>query len=250
MTRLDFGTELTESLAVEGNTITFDYHMRFQDGTEASFLIRLDPETLGIIHPEVFSPPEWTKLDFCRCPQCALDPAEHDRCPVAVSMAGLVDRFKDALSYRQVHVTVRTANRDYSNATTLQNALSSIAGILMTTSGCPILDRMRPMVATHLPFATPEETTYRTVSMYMFAQFTLNRYNLVPDWTLGHLIAYLKEVGEVNVAFCERLKAVPHKGDANVNALAILNSLASLTGITIEDMRLNRWETLFLRHWG
>jgi hypothetical protein len=194
--------------------------------------------------------PDWAALDFHRCPNCSLDSSKHAHCPVAVSMVELVDCFKDCVSHDAVEVTVRTAQRGYFMRTSVQNALSSITGIYMTTAGCPIMDRLRPMVETHLPFATQEETTYRTVSMYLFAQFALERHQKDADWGMSRLMEFLREVGKVNVAFCERLKAIPHNGDAHVNALTILDSLASLTSIRIEGGQLEHWESLLLRQWG
>ena len=229
--------------------IIFDYHLKFDDGGTKDFRIRLDPVTLQLLAPQTASHPAWTAIGFARCPNCTLDASTHPHCPVAVAMVDVVDGFKDSLSYHSVDVTVTTAQRQYSLRTSLQSALSSITGIYMTTAGCPIMDRMRPMVESHLPFASQEETIYRTVSMYLFAQFALARNNQQPDWTLDRLMAYLVEVGVVNTAFCGRLNQVPHLGDANVNALAILDSLASLTAITIEGGRLEKWEALMLRHW-
>lgn len=234
----------------ERQPVTFDYHLQFEDGVARDFHIRLDPVTLALQSPEAASLPEWTALGFCRCPNCTLDASMHSHCPVAASMVDVVEGFKDCLSYRTVDVTVTTAQRQYFLRTSLQNALSSMTGIYMTTSGCPVMDRMRPMVESHLPFASQEETTYRTVTMYLFAQFAMARRNQPADWTLHRLMTYLREVGRVNTAFCERLNQVPQKGDANVNALAILDSLASLTGISIEGGRLDHWEALLLRYWG
>jgi hypothetical protein len=236
--------------AEEMTPVEFDYRLKFDDGTERTFLIQLDPQTLAILRPEPGPLPEWTDLQFCQCSNCTLDPAVHPQCPVAASMVDLVDCFKDCVSHEAVEVTVQTAQRGYFLRTSVQNALSSITGIYMTTAGCPIMDRLRPMVETHLPFATQEETTYRTVSMYLFAQFALERHEQKADWGMSRLMEFLREVGKVNMAFCERLNSIPHRGDAHVNALTILDSLASLTSIRIEGGRLEHWETLLLRQWG
>lgn len=58
-----------------------------------------------------------------------------------------------------------TEERTYSKDTLLQQGLASLLGIVMTTSGCPVLEPLKPMVRFHLPFATLTETVYRMVSM-------------------------------------------------------------------------------------
>jgi hypothetical protein len=231
-------------------TLDYVYDLRFGDREGRSFLVRLDPDSLENADPIPADAPEWTRLDFHRCPVCPLDAAKQERCPVAVRMVDLVDYFKDFVSHVEVDATVRCPDREYFRRTTVQHALSSLAGVYMVTSGCPVLDRMRPMVETHMPFATRQETMYRTITMYLFAQSTLLRHGFAADWTLGGLMTYLYEVGEVNNAFCERLAGVPQKGDATLNALAILDSLAALTGISIGGGRLAHWDVMFLRHWA
>jgi hypothetical protein len=230
--------------------LPFTYRLRFEDGSERVFRVLLDRQTLALRTWPERDPPEWTALDFHRCPGCRLDDATHAHCPVAVALSDVVEAFKDSVSWIPVDVTVECEQRTYQRRTTLQSALSALTGILMPTAGCPVLDRMRPMVETHLPFANQPETTYRFISMFLFAQFSRRRSGEHPDWTLEGLKAYLREVALVNTSFSERLNRIPHKGDANVNAVAILDSLAALTGIRIENGDLSHWVRLFMQHWA
>ncbi len=48
--------------------------------------------------------------------------------------------------------------------------LSPLIGIVMTTSGCPVMEHRNPMERFHLPFATLEETIFGMVSMYLLVQ--------------------------------------------------------------------------------
>tara|TARA_B100000686_G_scaffold86198_1_gene93073 strand:- start:90 stop:251 length:162 start_codon:yes stop_codon:yes gene_type:complete len=47
-----------------------------------------------------------------------------------------------------------TDERCYVEHTTMTEAVSSLLGIYMVTSGCPVMDKLRPMVRFHLPLAT------------------------------------------------------------------------------------------------
>ena len=53
----------------------------------------------------------------------------------------------------------------------VQMGVSSLLGVIMTTSGCPIMAQLKPMVRFHLPFASLEETIFRMVSMHLVAQY-------------------------------------------------------------------------------
>ncbi|NOZ00884.1 MAG: hypothetical protein GXP54_03220 [Deltaproteobacteria bacterium] len=231
--------------------ISFEYLIEFSKDRSHRFRIDLDPDTLELRTSHKGGHlPEWTTLGFGKCRVCPLEETSHTHCPVAVSMVELVDFFKDFVSHWKADVTVSTGDRQYRKRTTVQTLLSSMVGIYMVTSGCPVLDRLRPMVETHLPFSSPQDTVYRTVSMYLFAQYALNKHGLQPDWTLEGLVDFYHDVTEVNSGFCQRLNAIPHEGDANINALAILNSMALITRMSVEEDRLAHWESLFLRHWG
>ena len=73
----------------------------------------------------------------------------------------IIHSFKDSISYEEVEVFITTKARTYMKRTTLQKGLSSLLGIYMVTSGCPTMEKLKPMVRYHLPFATEEETKYR-----------------------------------------------------------------------------------------
>lgn len=71
-------------------------------------------------------------------------------CPIAARVVDLVESFRDSVSYEEVTVTVETAERSFRSRTSLQKGLSGILGIYMVSSGCPVVNKLRPMVATHL----------------------------------------------------------------------------------------------------
>ncbi|MEK7768273.1 MAG: hypothetical protein AAB286_00960, partial [Pseudomonadota bacterium] len=109
---------------------------------------------------------------FSHCSNCPLgDSVEY--CPVAVNLSRVVETFRDNNSFEQTSVTVEAPERTYSKNVQLQKGISSLIGMIMVTSDCPIMDNLRPNARFHLPFATSMETFYRTVSMYFTAQYFL-----------------------------------------------------------------------------
>jgi hypothetical protein len=139
---------------------------------------------------------------------------------------------------------LETEEREYSKRTSLQKGVSSMLGIIMVTSGCPILNKLKPMVRFHLPFANIEETIYRAVSMYLVKQYFRKRKGLEPDWELQTLLNDYKEIHTVNQAFYKRLSFMKGK-DANVNALIILDNFANYINFTLDSNKLSKIEWMF-----
>lgn len=226
----------------DGETIRYRYKFQFANGTEKDFEINLNAQTLGLVSNKELPKPEWTKLRFCRCSNCPLgDDVEY--CPVAVNLSHLVETFKDSISFESTLVTVETAKRTYRSQVTLQEGLSAILGIYMVTSNCPVMDKLRPNVRFHLPFASEEETIYRAVSMYLTAQYFLMRKGEQPDWELKKLAEIYRAVSHVNIGISERLSQASHK-DANVNAVIILSTFGETLENFLEDS-LKEIEHLF-----
>lgn len=219
------------------------YLFRMAEGTEVEFTVRLDPETLLNIAPFPEHPPEWTRLEHQKCPNCPLDPAASPLCPTAAQLVAPVLGFSKTISFEEAEVVVEVPERTMSAKTTVQAGLSSLLGIYMSTSGCPILAKLRPMVRFHLPFATPLETMFRSTSMYLVGQFLLRQEGHEPDWTMKGLAEAYRGAGEVNRAFARRLWSASEM-DANVNALILLDVFTKAVPDSIED-RLRDLRTLF-----
>jgi len=233
-----------EMMMSEREMLKFKYDIRSENGLKKEFAINLDAVTLRVINEDKTELPEWTKLEFNKCPNCSLDPDKNEYCPVAVSLSPVMAFFKDSLSYESSEIILDTNDRTYSKKTSLQQGVSSMIGIIMVTSGCPVLSRLRPMVRFHLPFANPQETLYRTVSMYLMQQYFHYKKGLEADWDLKGLIEIYKNVHEVNIAFFERLSTLQGK-DANVNALIILDNFANYVNFNLDNERIIKLETLF-----
>src|SRR5215510_10843729 len=139
------------------------------------FTLNLDPATALFSDPPPDNLPEWTRLDFHQCSGCPLAIGESPRCPAAVRLASVIDRFADLVSYDQIKVTVETEERSISAQTSAQQGLASLIGLVLAASGCPQTVVFRPMARFHLPFSSEVETTYRVASMYLMAQHYASR---------------------------------------------------------------------------
>lgn len=213
--------------------IRYQYRFEFEQGVETNFDVDLDSHSLAILGDDDAPKPAWTKLNFNQCENCPLS-SEVEYCPVAVNLSRIVEKFKDNVSFESTVVTVKTHERTYVKKTTLQKGIASIIGLFMTTSNCPIMDKLRPMARFHLPFATSVETFFRSVSTYLTAQFLLSRKGREPDWTLARLLEYYKAINLVNKGISNRLAKASER-DANVNAVIILHSFGDGISYFIQD---------------
>jgi hypothetical protein len=200
----------------------YTYNFQFEDGTVKVFELFLDPRTLELRASPNPNAPEWTKLKFNQCENCPLDDSVL-YCPVATNLSNLIEEFRLNHSTDNAFVVVDAPDRTYVKETTVQKGLSSIMGIIMVTSNCPILDKLRPMVRFHLPFASALETIYRSVTMYLLSQYLEMKKGGTPDWNLDRHVESYKEISKVNKGMWNRLSNAA-KLDATVNALIILSS--------------------------
>ncbi len=207
-------------------TITYNYRFLFSNGEDKRFILVLDKKTLNLVNPVKTAPyPRWTELKTFKCPNCPLEEKKNKYCPLAVNIIELIDFFRTYISYTEVEVIVDTEVRRYSKHTSLQKGISSLMGIYMVTSGCPIMEKLKPMVRYHLPFATLEETNYRAISMYLLVQYFLYRKGGNPDWDLVKLANIYSEIKSVNVNICRKLNELKIE-DAVLNAIVNLDYFA------------------------
>jgi hypothetical protein len=223
---------LTTSLPADA--VFFEYLFKFEDGTETDIRIHLDPVTLEYLPQQSLSEDEWTMLENNKCESCPLDPNNSPHCPLALAIEDLVSVFREKFSYESAEITVHTNERTYFKDTTMQKGLSSIMGILMVSSGCPIMAKLRPMVRLHLPFSNVLETTFRTTSTYLLGQFFLKKRGKISDFTFEGLLEIYKNVNMVNRSMAERIRSAAGK-DASVNALIILDMFALDIPLSIEE---------------
>jgi len=125
----------------------------------------------------------------------------------------------------------------------VMEGLSSIFGVIMATSDCPVMEFLKPMARFHLPFATIEETTVRTASMYLLAQYF--KYKDAPGMKFDFrtLENHYSKVKLVNEGLLERINSVSSE-DADKNAIVTLHSLSQFLSMEI-DYSLSGLEYIF-----
>jgi hypothetical protein len=229
---------------MDQDAIVIEYRFRFEQGADKVFLVHLRKEDLQLALSPTAHRPSWTRLEHCQCSNCPLQGGEVAHCPAATGLVDLIDSFKDCLSTEFAEITVAVDAREYRKRAPIQYGVSALMGLLMATSGCPVMEKLRPMVHVHLPFATIEETMYRAVSMYLLGQFFRQQHQLDADWGMDHLVKIFEEVAEVNQAFSRRLVSINPK-DASLNALANLDCFAMVTSFSITKDKLKELEPLF-----
>ncbi|MFQ6607658.1 MAG: hypothetical protein ACE5EE_03865 [Fidelibacterota bacterium] len=222
----------------------YKYIFVFENGREVPFEVNLNPETLQYIPSGNQEIPSWARFNHLPCELCIEYHEKMDYCPIAVNIAEVIDAFQDVYSYDTVDVTVETVDRVYfkENIST-QRAVSSLLGIIMVTSGCYDLDKLRPLVKYHLPFATIDETIFRSVSMYLLAQYFRYKKNLKPDWEMNELVEIYKRIDSINANLCKRLQMACDK-DSSLNAVVVLDVFAKMIPMSIEDTLVD-FEHLF-----
>jgi len=227
------------------DSIDFTYRFRFDSGKPIQLCVKLDKATLTCHPPKEREPPDWSRLTVHQCPNCPLKTEAY--CPPARNLSDIIEAFQEVKSYWNVEVTVEAPGRTYLKRTTAQKGVAPLIGLVMASSGCPILDKLRPMVNTHLPFMTQEESTYRTVAMYLVAQYFRMKEGLEPDWSLAKLLDLFHELQVVNTAFCKRINVIK-PADASVNAVVILNCLGNMTSFRVEQDDMQRLQRIFEAH--
>jgi hypothetical protein len=220
------------------------YRFKLDGAAEKRFDLDLEPSTLTLVGGASEPLPEWTRLGHMQCPNCPLAAAEHPRCPVAKNLVAIIDEFKDGISFHEADISILTESREYRRRAPLQQGISALIGLVMVTSGCPILDKLRPMAYTHTPFSSVPETLYRAVSMYLTAQYFMARKGKTPDWEMKDLVGIYKEVGAVNSAFADRLRTIQIE-DASLNAVVNLDCFAFNAVFSITDRSLREMERIF-----
>jgi hypothetical protein len=121
--------------------------------------------------------------------------------------------------------------------------LSAIFGVIMATSDCPTMEFLKPMARFHLPFATIEETTVRTASLFLLAQYFKYRDQNGVTCDFAPLEKHYAQVQLVNEGLLARINGVSSE-DADKNAIITLHSLSQFLSMEI-DYSLSSLEHVF-----
>lgn len=205
-----------------------NYSFKFQGGRTVEFKVTDQP---AVPAPKQ---PSWVKLEHCQCANCPLRSSDTEHCPAATEILPVVEAFQADDAYQKVDVTVTDERRAYVKQTALEEALRSLLGLKMATSGCPVLAELKPMAMHHLPFANTDEFITRSVSHYLLQQYFAKRNHEEPDWELKGLVERNQRLQLVNQALWQRIHSVC-KGDSNLKALLNFFSMASSVSFSLES---------------
>jgi len=229
--------------------VSINYEFKLKDGRVKNFSVRLKKPMLQFVSEQTATVRQWTKLTHHQCPNCPLKPETHQHCPIAANLVDVIESFKDSISIEEAEITIRSESREYHKRATVQYGIGSLMGLYMVTSGCPIMDKLRPMVYTHLPFSSLEETLFRAASMYLLAQYFAAQHGQAPDWKLENFTKIYEDIATVNQSFTKRLLSINPR-DASLNALVGLDCFASAAAFSTVEDNLREFEPLFRGYLG
>jgi len=226
------------------DALKFNYTFEFINENKKKFEIKIDPQTLEVIREREKELPEWTKLKNFKCPHCPLDENKNEFCPLAISIRQVLLFFNETPSFEKAKITVDSKERQYIKNVDVQTGVSSLMGIIMPTSGCPVLAKLKPLVKFHLPFSTIEETEFKVFSMYLLAQFLKMKNGKEPDWEMKNLNELYNDILLLNQNVAEKISKIGAM-DAGINAVVILNNFADSVTFGLDTKDLTHLEKLF-----
>ncbi len=219
---------------MSSDILKFKYRFQLDNGKLKIFEIYLNKKTLDLIEPKPAIKPDWTKMEFFRCSNCTLKKEEFEYCPLALNLAHIINFFKDTPSFEKAIIFVESNKRGSYKYTSVQAGISSLMGLIMAVSPCPIIGKLKPLVRFHLPFASLTETAIRVLSMYLLAQYFKFLETGAFDWNLTNLKKLYSEIQVVNKNIVEKLARVELQ-DANRNAVVGLSNFAEYIRLSIEE---------------
>ncbi|MEN8135890.1 MAG: hypothetical protein ABFS18_10210 [Thermodesulfobacteriota bacterium] len=227
-------------------TINIKYGFRFQGSRFEAFDLQLDPRTMKLLNLSDERLPDWTLLDYHKCPHCPLSGIEVAHCPAAVSIIDLVSRFDNLISHEKIDLEVVTDERKVYERTTAQHGISSLLGLLLSTSGCPHTAYFKPMARFHLPLASQEDTLFRAAGMYLLAQYFRKNEGKSVDSELNGLTRLYKNIHQLNISLAKRLQDAS-SADSSINAVIVLD-VFTYTMSTVINEQLESIRPLFLSY--
>ncbi len=210
--------------------MAIDYRIVLDDEHEFSYRIELDR---GYDQEMAAQAPKWTRLDHQQCNNCPLSRDDFTHCPAAVDLHRVIEDFQGLPAVKKAQVRVRTPEREYNKLVGLEEGLRALLGVIMATSACPVLGKLKPMAHQHLPFASNQEFVLRAVSLYLARQYFNLREGRHADWELRGLVRSFQQLQLVNQAFWQRIHDTCY-GDSNLKAFLTFFSMASSLTYSLE----------------
>jgi len=209
-------------------------HYRFILDTGATFDFQVDRKRVYGREQDAAEHAPWTRLESNKCQNCPIPSTALRHCPAAVDMEKIAAQFTAMQSFTQCRVEVVTPERTYSKDCDVQTGLRALLGLVMATSGCPVLSQFRALANFHAPFATMDETLLRTVGAYLLRQHFIYKVGGQPDLDLKGLENFYQEVQTVNQCLHTRIVSAS-ENDANLNAICSLTYVSMGVANSLDD---------------
>lgn len=210
--------------------MAIEYRITLDDNHEFSYRIELDRVYDA---EQATTAPSWTRLDYQQCSNCPLSKNAFSHCPAAVDLHRVIEDFQGLPAFKRASVWVRTPEREYTKQVGLEEGLRALLGVIMATSACPVLGKLRPMAHNHLPFANNQEFILRAFSLYLSRQYFNFREGRHADWELKGLVRMFQQLQLVNQAFWQRIHDTC-QGDSNLKAFLTFFSMSSSMTYSLE----------------
>ncbi|CAD5108840.1 DUF6901 family protein [Zestomonas carbonaria] len=210
--------------------MAIEYRISLDSGYGFNYRIELERD---YDRERIATAPAWTRLEHQQCSNCPLRREEFSHCPAALDLHRVIEDFRGLPAFERAHFWVRTPEREYSKETGLEEGLRALLGVIMATSACPMLAKLKPMAHHHLPFASNQEFVLRAVSLYLARQYFNLREGRRADWDLKGLVKLFQQLQLVNQAFWQRIHTTC-KGDSNLKAFLTFFSLSSSITYSLE----------------
>ena len=208
------------------------YTLDLEDGRALCYEFIFD-ESYRLRPPEAAEVKAWTRLTCHQCPHCPLTESNHPQCPIARNLDGIVEDSKNALCSSKARVAVEAGHRRYHLDCDTRQALRSLFGLIMSTSGCPHLDWLRPLARFHLPLADIDETLFRILSLQLVELYLTGDPAALAQASEIIQTRYAA-VEAVNRSFISRLQAYC-RADAGKRALEALGIYAQLFTLHVQS---------------
>lgn len=206
-----------------------------KEKSDINYRVTIDSKSMLLVEKKTTAAePDWTLLEYHQCQHCPLTKEDTPRCPIAKNLHYLFKKFQTVKSVETYSVKVESPERTYFKITDIQNCLGSLFGLIMATSSCPTMDFLKPMARFHLPFATIEETIIRSLGSFLIGKYLQNHDSGIPiniHDIKKEMTDHYTKVNEINSKLIKRIEHLVNKensGDADQNAIIILDTLAVL----------------------
>lgn len=230
-------------MAKASDRMVVKYSIDAEGGGHEEFELVIHLPEVKLQAPQASPLPDWTRLDYHKCSHCPLKEKDSPHCPVAAHLVDYGQRMGRAVSYAKVNLTVEQDGRKLTSIVPSHEALRSVLGLVMATSGCPHMGFFKPLARYHLPLADMETTILRSMSFYLLGQYFRGKDKEDWDTSFAGLIDVYKNAQEVNRGLANRLRQA--QVFSELNWLAELDTFAAMMPLTVERSLLKA-KTYFL----